>query len=146
LFHIFMEKTMLLGGCFCGDIRYAAGGEAFHLTNCHCGICRRTTSAPFVAWFSVKRSHFRFTQGEPKFFRSSPSCSRAFCANCGSQLTFVTERAPDEIDVTIATLDEPQGLAPQDHIFTDSQLPWIALADSLPRYRERRSALAVIQR
>ena len=129
---------MLLGGCYCGAIRYAADGEAFHLTNCHCTICRRTTGAPFVAWFTVKRSHFRFTQGEPKFFRSSPGCSRTFCANCGSQLTFVTERVTDEIDVTTATLDVPQGLAPQDHTFTDSQLPWIALDDDLPRYPGRR--------
>jgi hypothetical protein len=48
------ESNMLTGGCFCGDIRYAVTGSPFHPTNCHCSICRRTTGAPFVAWFSVR--------------------------------------------------------------------------------------------
>jgi hypothetical protein len=55
---------MLKGGCFCGDIRYEAGGKPFYRTNCHCSICRRTTGAPFVAWFSVPRSEFRLVQGD----------------------------------------------------------------------------------
>ena len=133
---------MLLGGCFCGAIRYAAGGKTFYETNCHCTICRRTTGAPFVAWFTVLRTQFRFTQGEPTSFQSSPGCSRSFCPSCGSQLTFLTGSAPEEIDVTIATLDSPEALRPHDHIFTSSQLPWIELADSLPRYPRRRSSSA----
>ncbi len=43
---------MLRGGCFCGNIRYEAVGTPFNETNCHCSICRRTTGAPFVTWFS----------------------------------------------------------------------------------------------
>jgi hypothetical protein len=136
------RNTMLLGGCFCGAIRYAADGKTFYETNCHCTICRRTTGAPFVAWFTVLRTQFRFTQGEPTAFESSPGCSRSFCSGCGSQLTFLTGSAPDEIDVTIATLDSPEALRPRDHIFTSSQLPWIELADSLPRYPRRRSSSA----
>ena len=47
---------MLTGGCFCGRVRYEARGPAFNRTSCHCSICRRTSGAPFVAWFSVARS------------------------------------------------------------------------------------------
>jgi hypothetical protein len=29
----------------------------FNETNCHCSICRRTTGAPFVAWFDQLPEH-----------------------------------------------------------------------------------------
>jgi len=38
---------MLTGGCFCGRVRYEAGGVPFNRTNCHCSICRRTTQLTF---------------------------------------------------------------------------------------------------
>jgi len=53
---------MLQGGCFCGRIRYEVAGRPFHETNCHCSICRRTTGAPFVAWFSVRPLEFRVAE------------------------------------------------------------------------------------
>ncbi|MGH8609046.1 MAG: GFA family protein [Gammaproteobacteria bacterium] len=90
---------MLKGGCFCGRIRYEATGTPFHETNCHCSICRRTTGAPFVTWFSVPRSQFRLVCGEPTRFRSTAKGTRSFCPQCGTQLTFEDEDLPDEIDV-----------------------------------------------
>lgn len=109
---------MLKGGCFCGDIRYEAGGTPFHLTNCHCSICHRTTGAPFVAWFSVPRSGFRFVQGTPTQFRSTLKGMRSFCPRCGTQLTFEHDDASDEIDVTTCSLDEPERLPPEDQTRT----------------------------
>ena len=130
---------MLQGGCFCGGIRYEAEGTPFHLTNCHCSICRRTTGAPFVAWFSVPRSEFRFVLGTPTRFRSSAKGVRSFCPCCGTQLTFEHDDAVDEIDVTTCSLDDPARLAPEDHTRTSAKLRWVVLADGLPEHREARS-------
>ena len=102
---------MLKGGCFCGAIRYEARGTPFHETNCHCSICRRTTGAPFVAWFSVPRSDFQFAQGTPARFRSSANGTRTFCPHCGTQLTFEHDDA-SELDVTTCSLDDPERLPP----------------------------------
>lgn len=68
------------GGCFCGRIRYEFAGEPFNETNCHCSICRRTTGAPYVTWFSVPRSRLRFVRGEPVRFSSTAKGVRSFCA------------------------------------------------------------------
>jgi hypothetical protein len=130
---------MLRGGCFCGAIRYEAGGAPFDQTNCHCSICRRTTGAPFVTWFSVPGPEFRFVQGVPTQFRSSPKATRSFCPRCGTQLTFEHDEASDEIDVTTCSLDDPERLPPEDHTCTSSKLRWVQLADGLPQYREARS-------
>jgi hypothetical protein len=127
---------MLTGGCFCGRVRYEAEGAPFDQTNCHCSICRRTTGAPFVAWFSVPRLRLRVT-GEPTRFRSSSKATRSFCAQCGTQISFERDGA-EEIDVTTCSLDQPGDVPPLDHIHTASRLEWVKLADGLPQFRESR--------
>jgi len=129
---------MLQGGCFCGRIRYEVTGIPFHETNCHCSICRRTTGAPFVAWFSVRPSEFRWLSGRPSRFRSSTQATRSFCAHCGTQLTFEDHGYPDEIDVTTSSLNLPDAVPPRDHTHVSSRLPWIALADGLPQFSQAR--------
>src|SRR5258708_33387925 len=96
---------MPTGGCFCGGIRYEAADAPFHETNCHCSICRRTTGAPFVTWFSVRRSRFTLVRGEPSRFKSTAKGLRSFCPQCGTQLTFEHEDFGDEIDVTSVVAD-----------------------------------------
>ena len=127
---------MITGGCYCGRVRYEAAGVPFNETNCHCSICRRTTGAPFVAWFSVRRSAFRFVSGTPAEFDSTANGKRRFCPRCGTQVTFEDAALPDEIDVTICSLDDPNGLPPKGHIHTGSKLDWVKLADGLPEHRE----------
>ena len=129
---------ILKGGCFCGSIRYEARGAPTQETNCHCSICRRTTAAPFVTWFTVLRNVFRFVSGVPQRFQSTPKGVRSFCARCGTQLTFEHEDFADEIDVTTCSLDDPERLPPLDHSWVSSKLSWIRLADNLPIYSENR--------
>jgi hypothetical protein len=129
---------MLQGGCFCGRIRYEVTGTPFQETNCHCSICRRTTGAPFVAWFSVRPSEFRWLFGSPSQFRASARATRSFCTHCGTQLTFQGDDCPDEIDVTTSSLDQPDAVPPRDHTHVSSRLPWIALADGLPQFLQAR--------
>ena len=121
------------GHCFCGFIRYQAGGAPFHETNCHCSICRRTSGAPFVAWLTVRRADFTFLAGEPATFRSSDHGTRTFCPRCGTPVTFQSTHSPDEIDVTICSLDEPERVPPRDHTQVATRLPWVELGD-LPAF------------
>jgi hypothetical protein len=129
---------MLIGGCYCGSIRYEGTGEPSHFVNCHCSICRRTTGAPFVAWFSLNRQEFRFTKGIPTFFKSTQKGLRSFCSVCGTQLTFENSDEPDLIDITICSLDDPESLSPEDHIHVSSKLKWTNLNDNDPQHLETR--------
>ena len=127
---------MLTGGCFCGRVRYETEDAPFNRTNCHCTICRRTTGAPYVAWFSVARSKLKLS-GELARFRSSAKATRSFCPECGTQISFDLDGA-DEIDVTTASLDDPNRVPPVDHIHTSSRLAWVKLVDGLAQFRESR--------
>ena len=130
---------MMNGGCFCGAIRYRVPDKVFHATNCHCDICRRTTGAPCVAWFSVAAADFALLAGTPASFRSSAHATRTFCPRCGTQLTFADDASPAEIDITTCSLDQPSLVPPQDHTFVGRKLAWMILADGLPQFRRSRA-------
>ncbi|MET0983277.1 MAG: GFA family protein, partial [Telluria sp.] len=98
-----------------------------------------------VAWFSAHTVALRFSQGDPATYRSSAHVLRGFCATCGTTLTFQDDRYPEEIDVTSASLDDPESMPPQDHIFVVDRLGWMRMADGLPEYqrtREQAGAMA----
>ena len=133
-----MQENIFTGGCLCGRIRYRATGRAATPSHCHCELCRKSSGAPFLSWASFAMRDFTFTQGSPARFDSSPIAFRQFCANCGTQLTFQFLRSPDSIDLTLASLDEPAAIRPEDHIWTKRQIAWIKLDDGLPRFAESR--------
>lgn len=128
------------GGCLCGAIRYRASGKASNITHCHCHTCRRASGAPFVTWAGFDVDQFVFTQGQPTAYASSRNVVRTFCNQCGSSLTYQRLDLPTSLDVTLGSLDEPEALNPEDHTWTEHQLSWIALANSLPKYPRHRTA------
>jgi hypothetical protein len=128
----------MTGGCFCGAVRYETSGQPFNQSNCHCVMCRRSSGAPFMPWFSMARADLRYTHGALRYFRSSDFARRGFCADCGTQISFEQDGAA-EIDLSICSLDDPQQLPPLDHIHTGSKLNWIRLNDGLPQFLNRRS-------
>ncbi|MBI2925620.1 MAG: GFA family protein [Verrucomicrobia bacterium] len=133
-----MNVPIIAGGCLCGAIRYQATGAPFNLTHCHCEDCRKASGAPFVAWASFRRAEFAFLKGQPARIGWATRI-RGFCPVCGTTLTFQTSEDADELDITLSSLDAPAAFAPRDHIWVEDQLPWIKLADGLPRYTRQRT-------
>ncbi len=133
-----MSDATWEGGCLCGATRYRATGEASHLCFCHCRSCRRASGAPCVAWATFPSGGFRVTHGELARFASSPGVVRGFCPTCGTPLTYARADTPDEIDLLLATLDDPGRLTPAYHIWVSERLPWVSLSDGLPRFERRR--------
>ncbi|MDB5315143.1 MAG: glutathione-dependent formaldehyde-activating [Rhodospirillales bacterium] len=128
---------MLQGGCLCGQVRYEASGTHFHKTFCHCRTCQKAAGAPVIAWVTFPREGFRWTSGAVKHFASSEGVKRGFCANCGTSLTYESERNADEIDITTASLDTPAVAPPDDHIWVRSRQPWMK-GDGLPEHATKR--------
>lgn len=83
---------------------------------------------------TVSLASFRFTGGTPAQYASSPPVIRQFCARCGSQITYWHEKAPDTIDVTVATLDRPGMIPPADHIWMSDAVAWDQITDGRPAH------------
>lgn len=123
------------GGCFCGAVRYAASAPPLEVSHCHCGMCRRIAGAPVVTWVTWASAAFTITAGTPREIASSPGVVRTFCGDCGTPLTFREVARPAVLDVTVGSLDRPEAFPPQDHIWTSSAIPWLAIDDDLPHRR-----------
>jgi hypothetical protein len=59
---------------------------------------------------------------------------RTFCGRCGTPLTYQNDDSPETIDVTTASLDEPQRFAPSREIWLDHRLAWEPVNEALPHF------------
>jgi hypothetical protein len=132
-----MEKRYT-GRCLCGAIRFECGPLLHPPTLCHCESCRRASGAHALGWVTVAIAALAYTAGRPVEYASSPGRMRAFCARCGSPLTYRNEARPGEIDVTIGALDEPGRAPPADHIWMEDAPGWDQPGDGLPRHARGR--------
>lgn len=124
------------GSCLCGAIQYRITGKADGSCHCHCEWCRKTTGAPLVTWATVARENFEITKGTMAAFASSNDGGRSFCRDCGTHITFESKEYPDYLDVAVCTLDIPEKLPPERHIWTRSQLTWNRVDEHLPKAKE----------
>jgi hypothetical protein len=125
-----MEFT---GGCVCGGTRYVLKSAPFSLGDCHCIDCRRSAGAPYVTWGSVPRADVVMTKGEPRKVTHANRI-RSFAACCGTHLFIEDSEDSDNIDVTIASLDDPEPFAPEKTIWLEDKLPWVRFNESLPSF------------
>jgi len=129
---------VVTGGCLCGAVRYEAAGECSNSMVCHCRSCRRAAASPVVAWVTFPAGGFRFTQGTPGRYRSSPPVVRTFCPACGTRLTYLHEKYDDVIDITTCSLDDPERFQPTHHSWLSEDLHWVKFGDGLPVFQESR--------
>ncbi len=133
-----MAEAVFSGGCLCGAVRYRAAGPMRGASICHCSMCRKAGGAPYMAFVTVQRAHIGYEGAEPTLYRSSDIASRGFCARCGTALTWESDRSRDEVDLAIATLDDPAAIPPLDQIFTADAVGWAQDLTGLPGHpRER---------
>ena len=126
------DKAMpITGGCLCREIRYQATKEPEWVGYCHCPLCRKLSGAPVTVGVLLSRDAVTWTKGEPSYYRSSTKARRAFCPNCGGNLTWET---PSSFIVLVGTLDNPEDIRPESHVYTKDQMPWLEIKDDLRRH------------
>lgn len=123
----------ITGHCLCGAVTFRADAAPLWQAHCHCESCRRATSSGFTSFLAIADGHWRWTGAEPALFRSSPGVERWFCATCGSQMAYRSDRAPGEMHFYAASLDDPETFAPALHDFWSERLSWVRIEDGLGR-------------
>jgi hypothetical protein len=124
----------------CGSVRYELLSEPFDAGWCHCRTCQLNSGAPGMVFASVPAGDFRWSKGEEDVRRvqSSSFGHREFCSRCGTPFLMRVDHQPETVDFSVATLDNPDGVAPGFHIFWGSRIEWFDPGDGLPRHEKFR--------
>jgi hypothetical protein len=130
------ERPQWTGGCLCRTVRYRLDSAPFDAGWCHCRTCQLSSGSPAMAFASVSDGDWVAEEGSDSIrtVQSSNFGQRGFCAKCGTPLYMKVDHQPGTVDFSVATLDEPDRVAPGFHIFWGSRIAWSDPGDDLPRH------------
>jgi len=126
----------MTGGCLCGTVRYRLASAPFDAGWCHCRTCQLNSGAPAMAFASVRDGDWVAESGSDSIrtVQSSNFGHRGFCAKCGTPLYMKVDHQPETVDFSVATLDDPNAIAPEFHIFWSDRIAWFEESQPLPRH------------
>ena len=125
-------ETAITGGCMCGTVRYAVHGPLRQIVACHCEQCRRS-SGHFVAATACRRANFELLSEETlAWYSAVKGFRRGFCKRCGSSL-FFEETDGERVSIAAGSLDKPQGLKIEAHIYTDEAGDYYEIDPHVPQ-------------
>ena len=129
------------GGCTCRSVRYRLASGPLFVHCCHCTWCQRETGSAFAINALIESNRVDLLCGQPEAVSTPSNSGRGQtivrCPQCrialwshyaggGSAFSFV--RA--------GTLDDPNLLPPDIHIFTSTKQRWVVLPADVPAVPE----------
>ncbi len=131
----------LEGGCTCRTVRYRMTTKPLFVNCCHCRWCQRETGASFALNAMIEADRVILTKGAPEMVMTPSNSGKGQkitrCPTCRIALWSNYSGAGDKVRfVRVGTLDEPDRLPPDIHIFTQSKQPWVVLAPGAPAVAE----------
>ncbi len=125
------------GGCTCRAVRYRMTTRPLFVNCCHCRWCQRETGSAFAQNAMIESDRVQLLQGEVELV-DTPSLSGkgqqiARCPHCRVALwSHYAGAGPAVKFVRVGTLDDPDLLPPDIHIYTASKQPWVVLPPGTP--------------
>jgi hypothetical protein len=124
------------GGCQCGAVRFEARAAPTFVCVCHCNSCRKANGGAMVPWVTFNEADVSFIRGPLQEYQSSAGVTRGHCARCGTGISYRIQRRAGDIDLTLASMDDPGAFQPTVHVWVEDKLPWLVICDDLPQYRK----------
>jgi hypothetical protein len=131
----------LEGGCTCREVRYRMMTKPLFVHCCHCRWCQRETGASFALNAMIEAERVNLLNGEVEVVHTPSNSGKgqkiARCPKCHIALWSNYAGAGDAVRfVRVGTLDKPDLLPPDIHIFTASKQPWVVLPPGMPAVEE----------
>jgi len=131
------ESSELAGGCACRAIRYTLACAPLFVHCCHCRWCQRETGAAFALNAMIEAERVQLLHGDVEIVDTPSNSGKgqkiARCPRCRIAVWSNYAGAGDAVRfVRVGSLDEPDQLPPDIHIFTASKQPWVVLAPGTP--------------
>jgi hypothetical protein len=134
-------NSPLEGGCDCRYVRYRMETAPLFVHCCHCRWCQRETGASFALNAMIEADRVALLGAEPELVDTPsesglgqriarcPRCRIAVWSNYGGAGPLVRF-------VRVGTLDDPDRLPPDIHIFTASKQSWVVIPTGVPAVPE----------
>lgn len=130
-----MSETKTRGHCYCGAVKFEISGEPIWVSHCHCESCRRHTASIIATFAGFNPDQVSFTGNLPAKHSSKDGVKRSFCGQCGSPISYESDRWKDQLHMYLGIFDEPEKLHPTDHVYYDEKIAWLHVADGLPHHK-----------
>lgn len=128
----------LMGGCYCGSLRYRVSAAPTLAAQCHCRACQHISGGGPNYFMLIPPEGFSYVEGEPEKYRRPDlpnAVTREFCAVCG---THVLTRRPGlpQLVLKVGTLDDPEFFGkPQIAIFCEEKASFHVIPDNIPAFQ-----------
>ncbi|MCO6383603.1 GFA family protein [Oceanicola sp. 502str15] len=125
------------GHCTCGDIRYRLTDRPLFTHCCHCRWCQRETGSAFVLNALIETACLEVTEGSTEAVETPSESGRGQiihrCPRCRVALwSHYSGAGALFAFVRVGTLEDPDRVPPDIHIFTASKQPWVVLPPGVP--------------
>src|SRR5512135_1427868 len=127
----------LEGGCDCRSVRYRMETAPLFVHCCHCRWCQRETGSAFALNAMIESERLTNLGVEPDLVDTPSESGKgqqiARCPRCKVAVwSHYAGAGPFLKFVRVGTLDQPDHLPPDIHIFTASKQSWVAIAPGVP--------------
>jgi hypothetical protein len=131
----------LEGGCDCRAVRYRLESGPLFVHCCHCRWCQRESGSAFALNALIESDRVTLLAAKPELV-ATPSASGmgqtiARCQKCRLALwSHYAGAGPILSFIRVGTLDNPDALPPDIHIFTASKQSWAMIPAGMPAVPE----------
>lgn len=140
-----MPAETFEGGCTCRAIRYRMTSKPLFVHCCHCRWCQRESGASFALNAMIEADRIELVSGTPELVLTPSNSGKgqkiARCPTCRVAVWSHYAGAGEAVSfVRVGTLDDPDSMPPDIHIFTDSKQFWVELpagARAVSQYYDR---------
>jgi len=125
------------GGCACGYVRYRVKSRPLIVHCCHCSVCQRQNGSAFAVNALIEADRVDILEGDvAEVLVPSPSgksqrisrCPKCQVAVWSYYLVMYGGIGDSVRFVRVGTLDDPNAMPPDVHIYTSTQQPWVKLS------------------
>lgn len=129
------------GRCTCGAVRFRLTSRPMFVHCCHCRWCQRETGSAFALNALIEAERVGLLAGAPEVVETPSASGKgqriARCPHCRVALWSTYAGFGEAVRfVRVGTLDQPDRLPPDIHIFTTSKQPWVVLPQGVPAVPE----------
>jgi hypothetical protein len=129
------------GGCTCRSLRYRMSGPPLIVHCCHCRWCQRETGTAFALNAMIEAERVKLLAGDVEVVMTPSASGKgqriSRCPHCRVAVWSNYAGSGDAVHfVRVGTLDDPDQLPPDVHIFTSSKQPWVILPPHGPAVPE----------